>query len=103
MSMYPHRGMGGVPPGGNGASRLNELLDNIRSEFETQVRQCENYEHQSEHARPCRPEHHYPSRAQPLQPQLLTCVAVQTQVNEMQLVREKVYAMEQTHMALKQK
>lgn len=28
---------------------------------------------------------------------------VQTQVNEMQLVREKVYAMEQTHMALKQK
>lgn len=50
MSMYPHRGMGGVPPGGNGASRLNELLDNIRSEFETQVRQCENYEHQSEHA-----------------------------------------------------
>ena len=48
MSMYPHRGMGGVPPGGNGASRLNELLDNIRSEFETQVRQCENYEHQSE-------------------------------------------------------
>lgn len=49
MSMYPHRGMGGVPPGGNGASRLNELLDNIRSEFETQVRQCENYEHQSEH------------------------------------------------------
>ncbi|KAI3393276.1 hypothetical protein diail_4509 [Diaporthe ilicicola] len=74
MSMYPHRGMGGVPPGGNGAPRLNELLDNIRSEFETQVRQCENYEHQ-----------------------------IQTQVNEMQLVREKVYAMEQTHMALKQK
>lgn len=57
MSMYPHRGMGGVPPGGNGASRLNELLDSIRSEFETQVRQCENYEHQSEHARPRDEEH----------------------------------------------
>lgn len=28
---------------------------------------------------------------------------VQTQVNEMQLVREKVYAMEQNHMTLKQK
>lgn len=35
--------------------------------------------------------------------QLLTYLTVQTQVNEMQLVREKVYAMEQTHMALKQK
>lgn len=34
---------------------------------------------------------------------ILTAVIVQTQVNEMQLVREKVYAMEQTHMALKQK
>jgi len=28
---------------------------------------------------------------------------VQQQVNEMQLVREKVYSMEQQHMALKQK
>lgn len=43
------------------------------------------------------------SQARSLQPQLLTYVLVQTQVNEMQLVREKVYAMEQTHMALKQK
>lgn len=39
----------------------------------------------------------------PVQSQLLIYVTVQTQVNEMQLVREKVYAMEQTHMALKQK
>lgn len=41
--------------------------------------------------------------ARRLQSQLLTYITVQTQVNEMQLVREKVYAMEQTHMALKQK
>lgn len=48
MSMYPgHRGMGGAPPGVNGAARLSELLDQIRSEFETQLRQSENYEHQS--------------------------------------------------------
>lgn len=32
-----------------------------------------------------------------------TAYPVQTQVNEMQLVREKVYAMEQNHMTLKQK
>lgn len=43
------------------------------------------------------------SPAQPPESQLLTYLTVQTQVNEMQLVREKVYAMEQTHMALKQK
>ncbi|KAJ9150803.1 Transcriptional repressor tup1 [Pleurostoma richardsiae] len=74
MSMYPaHRGMGGVPPG-NGSSRLAELLEQIRTEFETQARASDNYEHQ-----------------------------IQAQVNEMQLVREKVYAMEQTHMTLKQK
>jgi general transcriptional corepressor TUP1 len=46
MSMYPgHRGMPGVPP--NGAARLNELLDQIRSEFESQMRTGETYEHQS--------------------------------------------------------
>lgn len=49
-------------------------------------------------------EHHrrQPGATSPVS-QLLTYVTVQTQVNEMQLVREKVYAMEQTHMALKQK
>lgn len=47
MSMYPHRSMGGGPPGVQSAARLNELLDQIRSEFETQLRQSENYEHQS--------------------------------------------------------
>ncbi|KFH43112.1 Transcriptional repressor rco-like protein [Hapsidospora chrysogenum ATCC 11550] len=72
MSMYPHRGMGAVPPGNS--SRLNELLDQIRAEFDTQLRQTEGLEHQ-----------------------------ISAQVSEMQLVREKVYAMEQTHMTLKQK
>jgi hypothetical protein len=48
MSMYPgHRGMGGVPPANGGAARLNELLDQIRAEFESHVRQTETYEHQS--------------------------------------------------------
>ncbi|KJR86358.1 glucose repression regulatory protein TUP1 [Sporothrix schenckii 1099-18] len=75
MSMYGggHRGMGAVPPS-NGVGRLTELLDQIRTEFETQMRASENYEHQ-----------------------------IQAQVNEMQLIREKVYTMEQTHMNLKQK
>ncbi|KAG5958161.1 transcriptional regulatory protein rco1 [Claviceps cyperi] len=72
MSMYSHRGMGAVPLGNSG--RLNELLDQIRAEFETQLRQTEGFEHQ-----------------------------ISAQVSEMQLVREKVYAMEQTHMTLKQK
>ena len=45
MSMYSHRGMGAVPPGNS--ARLNELLDQIRAEFETQVRQTEGFEHQS--------------------------------------------------------
>ncbi|GJN78082.1 proteinral transcription repressor [Purpureocillium lilacinum] len=72
MSMYSHRGMGAVPP--SNSARLNELLDQIRAEFDTQLRQMENFEHQ-----------------------------ISAQVSEMQLVREKVYAMEQTHMTLKQK
>ncbi|PHH92569.1 hypothetical protein CDD83_6848 [Cordyceps sp. RAO-2017] len=72
MSMYSHRGMGAVPPGNS--ARLNELLEQIRAEFETQMRQTEGFEHQ-----------------------------ISAQVSEMQLVREKVYAMEQTHMTLKQK
>ena len=46
MSMYPgHRSIAGPPPA-NGGNRLNELLDQIRLEFETQVRQYEQYEHQ---------------------------------------------------------
>lgn len=93
--MYPaHRGMGGVPPG-NG-NRINELLDQIRAEFDSQVRASESYEHQSE----CRPPP--PSLILP-DTGWLTIGAVQAQVNEMQMVREKVYNMEQTHLTLKQK
>ncbi|RBA09934.1 glucose repression regulatory protein TUP1 [Fusarium proliferatum] len=72
MSMYPHRAMGGGPQGNS--TRLNELLEQIRVEFDTQMRATENYEHQ-----------------------------IAAQVSEMQLVREKVYQMEQTHLSLKQK
>lgn len=45
MSMYPHRGMGTVPPGNS--ARLNELLEQIRAEFDNQLRQTEGFEHQS--------------------------------------------------------
>jgi general transcriptional corepressor TUP1 len=45
MSMYnSHRGMGPAP----GTARLNELLDGIRAEFETQARASGEYEHSSE-------------------------------------------------------
>lgn len=48
MSMYPgHRGMGGVPPANGGAGRLNELLDQIRREFDSNAQQAEGYELQS--------------------------------------------------------
>ena len=39
-----HRGMGPAP----GTTRLNELLDGIRAEFETQARASGEYEHSSE-------------------------------------------------------
>ena len=46
--MYPtHRGMGGVPPSTNAGGRLNDLLEQIRTEFEGQLRAAENFEHQS--------------------------------------------------------
>lgn len=44
MSMYPHRGMGAAPPGSS--VRLNELLDQVRAEFENQRGALENLEHQ---------------------------------------------------------
>ncbi|RYP07258.1 hypothetical protein DL765_009210 [Monosporascus sp. GIB2] len=70
MSMYPgHRGMPqNAPP------RLNELLDQIRSEFDNQARVNESYEAQ-----------------------------IQQQVQEAQLIREKVYQLEQQHLNMKQK
>jgi hypothetical protein len=44
MSMYnAHRGMGPAP----GNARLNELLDGVRQEFESQARASGEYEHSS--------------------------------------------------------
>lgn len=44
MSMYPgHRGL----PHQGGSSRLNELLEQVRAEFDNQVRVNEDYERQS--------------------------------------------------------
>ncbi|KIM95925.1 hypothetical protein OIDMADRAFT_183392 [Oidiodendron maius Zn] len=57
-----------------GNARLNELLDGVRAEFENQARAGGEYEH-----------------------------SIAQQIQEMQMVREKVYAMEQSHLALKQK
>ncbi|KAK0711584.1 WD40-repeat-containing domain protein [Lasiosphaeris hirsuta] len=75
MSMYPgHRGMGGAPPANGSPGRLNELLDQIRAEFESHIRQTEGYEHQ-----------------------------LREQVSEVQVIRERVYQMEQTQLNLKQK
>lgn len=45
MSMYNHRGLPGAPNPNN--SRLNELLDQIRVEFENQARASEGYDHTS--------------------------------------------------------
>jgi hypothetical protein len=48
MSMYQgHRGMGGVPPANGSAGRLNELLEQIRREFDSNAQQTEGYELQS--------------------------------------------------------
>ncbi|KAK4215389.1 transcriptional repressor tup1 [Rhypophila decipiens] len=75
MSIYQgHRGMPGPPPGNNGSGRLAELLDQIRIEFDTQARTYGDYEHQ-----------------------------LQTHTQEMQLIRERVYQMERTHLDLKAK
>jgi len=94
--MYnPHRGLGPAPGGGN--ARLNELLDGIRAEFESQARASSDYEHSSKWKI-------LESRWSQLHVtgRLLTCSVAQ-QIQEMQMVREKVYSMEQTHLALKQK
>lgn len=94
MSMYPgHRGMGAMPPANGAAARLNELLDQIRAEFEAHLRQTETYEHQSKHPA-SRVDH--PRGAD-------SCLLVSSQVNEMTLIRDKVYQMEQAQMSLKQK
>ncbi|KAL2754670.1 hypothetical protein ACRALDRAFT_2109671 [Sodiomyces alcalophilus JCM 7366] len=73
MSMYPHRAMAGAAPPAN-QSRLDELLEQVRNEFSSQLRTSEAYEHQ-----------------------------IQAQLSEMQHIREKVFNMEQIHLNIKQK
>ena len=95
MSMYPgHRGMGGMPPVNGAAARLNELLDQIRAEFEAHLRQTETYEHQSKPSASRVPDHFSSANS---------CLTVSSQVSEMTLIRDKVYQMEQAQMSLKQK
>jgi glucose repression regulatory protein TUP1 len=47
MNHYPPRVMGGGPPVGP-AQRLNDLLDQIKTEFETESQRSVDYEGQSE-------------------------------------------------------
>ena len=46
---YPPRGV--VPPGGAPSQRLNELLDQVRAEFESESQRSVEYESTSEYAR----------------------------------------------------
>ncbi|KAI9826809.1 MAG: general transcription repressor [Thelocarpon impressellum] len=64
-----HRGMVPAPN-----SRLTELLDQVRAEFDNQAGRTGEYEHQ-----------------------------IATQMNEMEMVRQKVYQLEQTQIAIKNK
>lgn len=50
MNHYPARVMGGPQVGP--AQRLNELLDNIKAEFETESQRSVEYEGQSEYPPP---------------------------------------------------
>jgi glucose repression regulatory protein TUP1 len=93
-----HRGLGPAP--GSSNARLNELLDGIRAEFDNQARASGEYEHSSKRSQLAELQNW---DQQPSSKRLLTTSTVTQQINEMQMVREKVFAMEQTHLALKQK
>ncbi|KAG9243804.1 WD40-repeat-containing domain protein [Calycina marina] len=72
MAMYqPHRGLGPAQAPG---ARLNELLEGVRAEFESQSRAGQEYNH-----------------------------SVTQQMQEMSAIQEKIFAMEQQHLAMKQK
>ncbi|KAF1346717.1 WD40-repeat-containing domain protein [Delphinella strobiligena] len=68
---HAHRGIG---PGPNQNTRLAELLDQVRAEFEAQGARTIEYEQQ-----------------------------LNNQIQEMELVRGKIYQLEQTHLNMKQK
>jgi general transcriptional corepressor TUP1 len=71
-----HRGnpnLGPAPPGQPGGHRLNEILESLRSAFDDQNRSSEQYESQ-----------------------------VSQQIQEMELIRNKVYQLEQNQLKMKQ-
>ncbi|KAF2768424.1 WD40 repeat-like protein [Teratosphaeria nubilosa] len=68
-----HRGIPGAP-GGHPGSRLAELLDEVKREFEQQANRSGEHEHQ-----------------------------LASQIHEMELVRGKIYQLEQTHLQMKSK
>ncbi|KAI6807505.1 hypothetical protein KC350_g13754, partial [Hortaea werneckii] len=72
--MYPqHRPQQAPAP----PNRLGDLLEQVRAEFDAQATRSNDYDHQ------------YP--------------AVAGQLNEMELIRSKIYQLEQTHIAMKNK
>lgn len=103
----PPRAM--VPQGGP-SQRLNELLDNIRTEFETESQRSVDYEGQS------KSQSHSQSQSPP-PPTLtngggapisvsfdgLTRWAVSRHINEIELIRSKVYSLESQHNQMKAK
>ena len=139
----------GIPPGGPAPnSRLAELLEQVRAEFEAQGSRANEYEHQCEYTtssfvqgeasvpiRGCAPTAVFPFACAPSKCQVLslstvcrmtsidpsltqeqTHVSVRkeiadmdmydvvaSQLQEMELVRGKVFQLEQTHMSMKQK
>ncbi|KAK1920412.1 hypothetical protein P3342_002709 [Pyrenophora teres f. teres] len=72
MNHYPPRVMGG--PQAGPAQRLNELLDNIKTEFETESQRSAEYEGQ-----------------------------ITRHIQEIELIRGKVYSLEQSHNQMKSK
>ncbi len=116
-NMYnSHRGM--VPTAPN--NRLNELLDQVRQEFENQQTRTGEYEQNSTF----RIQSLFPSEIshQPLAKNLYESMSLKTllssgylkslmnfeylvanQLQEMEMVRQKVYNLEQTQIAMKQR
>ncbi|KAF2257501.1 transcriptional repressor rco-1 [Lojkania enalia] len=71
--MYPHQ-RGGIVPQGGPSQRLNELLDSIRAEFESESQRSVDYEGQ-----------------------------INRHIQEIEMIRGKVYTLEQQHMQIKAK
>lgn len=90
-----HRGM--IPQPNN---RLNELLEQLRQEFDNQSRTAGDYEHQG-----MRPRHQGSPGTEPslpFAPIVLTNSQVAGQVQEMEQIRAKIYQLEQAQIKIKQ-